>query len=43
MNKLSKEIQNACTAENCCVNEMVVLPQDGDVGFDEYLLLVHAA
>ena len=36
MNKLSKEIQNACTAENCCMNEMVVLPQDGDVGFDEY-------
>lgn len=36
MNKLSKEILNACTPENCCANELVVLPQEGDVGFEEY-------
>lgn len=36
MNKLNKEIKNSCTAENCCINEIVVLPQEGDVGFDEY-------
>lgn len=36
MDKLSKDILNTCTLENCCANELVILPQDGDVGFDEY-------
>ncbi len=36
MNKLNKEVLNSCTAQNCCANELVVLPQDGDVGFEEY-------
>ena len=36
MNKLSRDILNACTWENCCSNELVVLPKEGDVGFEEY-------
>lgn len=36
MDKLNKELLNSCTAENCCTNELVVLPQEGDVGFEEY-------
>lgn len=36
MNKLSKEFLSICTPENSCANELVVLPTDGDAGFEEY-------
>lgn len=28
---------SACTTENYCLNELVVLPQDGDFGFESAL------
>ena len=36
MNKLSKDFLTSCTEVNCCANELVILPLDGDVGFEEY-------
>ncbi len=36
MNKLKKEFLKDLTPENCCMNELVVLPKSGDVGFEEY-------
>lgn len=36
MNKLKEEFLEHCTPENCCQNELVMLPPDGDVGFEEY-------
>ncbi len=36
MNKLKEELLKDLTPDNCCKNELVVLPQSGDVGFEEY-------
>ena len=36
MKKLKKELLNELTPQNCCMNELVVLPKNGDVGFEEY-------
>lgn len=34
--KLSPEVLGMCTPANCTMNELVVLPQDGEAGFEEY-------
>ena len=39
MHKLSEEIFESCTIENCASNELVALPKEGDVGFREYFNL----
>ena len=39
MYKLSEEIFESCTIENCASNELVALPKEGDVGFREYFNL----
>lgn len=36
MGKVNIDLLNSCTAENCCTNELVILPLNGDVGFEEY-------
>lgn len=36
MGKLSRDFLEQCVSGNGCTNELVVLPTDGDVGFDEY-------
>ena len=36
MNKLSREFLEKCLNGNVCTNELVVMPAEGDVGFDEY-------
>ena len=36
MKKLSSELLNNCTIKNCCIDELVILPPEGDVGFEEY-------
>ncbi len=36
MEKLDQNIMNSCTEENCSENEFVVLPLEGDAGFEEY-------
>lgn len=36
MNKLSADFLDRCNADNCCMNEFIALPCDGDVGFEEY-------
>lgn len=36
MKKLSNDFLSMCDASNCCVDELVVLPQDGETGFEEY-------
>ncbi len=36
MNKLKRSFLEECLTGNTCTNELVVLPLDGDVGFDEY-------
>lgn len=37
MKKISSDVLKATNESNCLVNELVVLPQSGDVGFDEYI------
>jgi len=34
--KLNNEFLSKCDASNCCINELVVLPLDGETGFEEY-------
>jgi len=36
MEKVSKAILEACNGSTCLSNELVVLPQNGEVGFEEY-------
>lgn len=36
MNKLSKRILERCDLSNCCLNEFMALPEEGDIGFEEY-------
>ena len=36
MNKVSREVLDKCTAANCTDNELLVLPSEGDVGYEEY-------
>ncbi len=37
MNKIPAEILANCSAENCLQNEIIILPSDGDAGFEEYV------
>ena len=36
MSKISSDCLRQCNSTNCCMNEFVSLPEDGDVGFEEY-------
>lgn len=36
MAKLDESILKICNIDNCLDNELVILPQNGDTGFDEY-------
>ncbi len=36
MNKISQELIGRCGRTTCCANELVILPNDGDAGFEEY-------
>lgn len=36
MKKLSTSVLEKCNATNCIFNEFIVLPDEGDVGFEEY-------
>ena len=36
MAKIPDDILNQCNADTCCDNEIVILPEKGDVGFEEY-------
>lgn len=36
MTKLSSLIKANCDKSSCCLNELIVLPREGDVGFEEY-------
>lgn len=38
MNKISPELLSRCDKAACCANEFVILPPDGDSGFEEYFL-----
>jgi len=37
MNKLNKNFLNVCNRANCCFDDFVLLPPEGDVGIDEYI------
>lgn len=37
MKKIGSEIIKECNQTTCLINELVVLPQNGDVGLDEYV------
>lgn len=37
MKKINGDVLKACNETTCLGNELVVLPQNGDVGFDEYV------
>lgn len=36
MKKMNNEFLSKCNASNCCMDELVVLPKDGETGFEEY-------
>ena len=36
MNKISEELIARCGSAACCANEFIVLPPDGEAGFEEY-------
>lgn len=38
MNKIPAEILVSCTRQNCLCNEIVILPINGDAGFEDYFL-----
>jgi hypothetical protein len=37
MDKLALEFLETCNSDNCCFDNLLVLPADGDVGFEEYI------
>lgn len=38
MNKLQNSFLERCSLENCCDNELLVMPSKGDTGYEEYIL-----
>lgn len=39
MSKIGQDLIARCTGAACCANEFIVLPPDGDAGFEEYFNL----
>ena len=37
MDKLSLEFLETCNSDNCCFDNLLILPPDADVGFEEYI------